>query len=104
LERRLSLLLRDIIRIGVDTVSSFHTLLNGEETLLSARVESVDWFPRPICVGKDYARGALRRSGGVNVTSDWAARRRMVLDAMEGKNGRSDQCCRASGRKPGHVE
>jgi hypothetical protein len=109
LERELRVCLRDEGWIGADPVSSFHTISfhsmpgrassprassGGLKTLLAAKVETADWFLRPLCVGANFLRGigiasgvssraVYRRVEGNDVMSGLDARFRMALDSLE---------------------
>ena len=83
LERRLRKMLQDPRKISVDPVSSFRILTDGNNRLLAVRVESSDWFDRPVCVGTNYLRGTYRRIEETDVVSGHEARFRMALDALE---------------------
>ena len=83
LERQLRLSLRAYSQISFDPVLFFNTLESGNKNLLAARVGSVEWFRRPLCVGGDYVHGTYRRIEGVDVISGRSVRLRLALDALE---------------------
>ncbi|MDR2175617.1 MAG: hypothetical protein LBO82_06735 [Synergistaceae bacterium] len=102
LERELRVFLRDEDRISADPVSSFHPVSgrspSGEsKTLLAVKVETADWFLRPVSIGADFSRGAgvfsvfrsvsfpavYRRVEGNDVLSGFGVRFRMARDALE---------------------
>jgi hypothetical protein len=109
LERELRVCLRDEGWISSDPVSSFHAISfrpmpgrasspsvssGGLKMLLAAKVETADWFLRPLCVGANFLRGigvasdisscaVYRRVEGNDVMSGLDARFRMALDALE---------------------
>jgi predicted HTH transcriptional regulator len=104
LEQELRAVLSDDEWLSADLVSSFYSISsrapspytspNDHKTVLAVRVETADWFLRPVCVCTNFLRGigvssdvssraAYRRVEGNDVMSGLGARYRMALDALE---------------------
>ena len=58
-------------------------VLKDPAPLLLVQVFPVEWNFRPVCVGRDYARGTWRRVEGVNLLSGVRTRFRLGMDALE---------------------
>jgi predicted HTH transcriptional regulator len=114
LERELRALLRDPERISANPVSAYRHIVHSprlpqnraaprrapsDETrmLLAVKVETADWFLRPVCAGADFLRETgvpgdssdipscvvYRRVEGNDVVSGSDIRFRMAMDALE---------------------